>query len=119
METITPKRGICRAPHKPRFLTIASIRIYWSALARAAQAPDFAIPIVRKEHLVALAMLERDWEAFDCIVGSMVPFRRRTVRRIILRDLGSHAARLFDVAVARSVGVASRGRGGSRATRGS
>jgi len=71
-------------------------RLRWTALARAGKVPNFPIPIVRKEHLVALALVERDWEAFDCILDWMVPFRRRTVRRVILRDIGPHAARLFD-----------------------
>jgi hypothetical protein len=44
-------------------------------------------------------MIEHDWEAFDCVLGVMAPFRRRTVRRVILRDIGPLAARLFDDAV--------------------
>lgn len=89
----------------------SDVRLYWSALARAGKVPTFPIPIVRKEHLAALAMVERDWEAFDELVGSMVPFRRRTVRRVILRDIGSHAARMFDDAVTKSVGADWHGRG--------
>lgn len=58
--------------------------------------PDFPIPVVRKEHIVAFALVERDWEAFDCLLGAMAPFRHRTVRRVVLRDIGPHAARPFD-----------------------
>ncbi len=74
----------------------SDVRLCWSALVRAGKIPDFPILVVRKEHIVAFALVEHDWEAFDCILGVMAPFRRRTVRRVIFRDIGPHAARLFD-----------------------
>ena len=74
----------------------SDVRLYWRALARSGKVPDFPIPVVRKEHVVAFAMVEHDWEAFDCVLGVLPPLRRRTVRRVILRDMGPHAARLFD-----------------------
>jgi len=78
----------------------SEFRLYWRAFAKSAIVPGLHLPIVRREHLAALAMVERDWEAFDAILRLMVPFRRRTVRRVILRDLGPRAARTFDDAAA-------------------
>lgn len=82
----------------------SDVRLFWRALARSGKVPCFPIPIVRREHLAAFAMLERDWEAFHSVASLMVPFRRRTARRVVLRDLGRHAARKFDVAATYCVG---------------